>query len=57
MQDRERESTTEQSTVSDLWVEIAGAIFLTKRVWKDGGLSERRYNYELRYDCDSGVYE
>lgn len=37
MQDRERESTTEQSTVSDLWVEIAGAIFLTKRVWKDGG--------------------
>lgn len=57
MQDRERESTTEQSTVSDLWVEIAGTIFLTKRVWKDGGLSERRYNYELRYDCDSGVYE
>lgn len=57
MQDREGENTIEQSTASDLWAEVAGVIFLIKHGWKDGGLSERRYNYKLRYDYDSGVYE
>lgn len=48
---------SQQSRALFLTCELTGLTFLIGRVWKDEGLGERKYNYELFFDCDSGVFE
>ena len=38
---------SQQSRALFLTCELTGLTFLTGRVWKDEGLGERKYNYEL----------